>query len=299
MTLVAPQYYAPLGGSFIPVGVGFGQRWQIQGPDGTVAVFNDQTSANYVGAITDLTGFDSPSIRENADDLVQQDGGIHGDFFYGRRSISMTGIIYDAVTPAQRNVRIETLKRATMALRPVPAGTGPANSIGCSRISWMPYGGSASVFLDVRQQQPLRISGGYNKDFQVQMVAADPRIYSSVESNVSIAPGASANVINYGNTMTYPSYRVNGPVANFNIINVTTGLSILVLYPVPSGHFVRVDTLNRTVLLDDSTSIYGAVDFANTTWSGLVAGNNVINFGFTSFSGGTPSLQVFSRDAYM
>lgn len=299
MTLVAPLIYPTLGGTASPLGVQFGQRWTLQGPDGTTAVFNDPTSPNYVGAITDVSGFDSPEVRENAGNLVQLDGGVHGDFFYGRRPITMSGTIYNVADVADRNVKLELLKRSTDAMRPQSWQTGPAGQ-GNARLSWTSAGGSP-VYLDLRRQQPLRVSGGWNKDFQLSMVAADPRIYSTTLRTATAGPSSTAaTCANYGNTMTYPVYTITSPVYLPQITNTSTGSEIRVnIDLITAGHTLVIDSFKRTAIYDGATNVYGAIDFLATNWDGLPGASvSLVAFSATA-SGAGAGLTITWRDAYL
>src|SRR4051812_28353884 len=101
----------------LPLGVQYGVKYTLTGPDGTVAVFNDPADANYVGMLdpANCSGFDSADVRENADELVQMDGGIHGDFYFGRRPVTLAGKIFNVATTTERNQKITALQRATNA----------------------------------------------------------------------------------------------------------------------------------------------------------------------------------------
>lgn len=303
MTLVAPIGVSGFPDpNFIPVGVEAGQQWTISGPDGTVANFNNKLATNYVGAITDVTGLDSPDIRENADDLVQMDGGIHGDFFYGRRPITMTGKMYDMASVAERNVRVELLKRATNAVRMIPGGTGIANANGNARLSWTPTGASSGVFIDVRRQQPLRVTGGWAKDFQIQFVAADPRIYSQTLYGATSLMNVGVACVNYGNTVSFPIYAftvaAGATITNPKVYNGATGSSIQLLSTFAGPAIIEIDTLNRTVTIDTTINGYQYVDFASTTWDGLSPGSFPIVPLASSFTG-TVSMNVYWHDAYL
>lgn len=284
-------------------------KYTLTGPDGTVATFNDTSDPNYVGVIAEISGFDSPEVRENADDLVQQDGGIHGDFFYGRRPVTLSGIMMNPASAAQRNMWQEKLSRATDALR------------GDAVLSWTPSGGVQQQ-IAVRRQQPLRVSGGWQKQFQISLVAADPRIYSSVLHTSSVVTSAGTGtagrvypktypitygaasplgqllVNNIGTAPTYPVLRVYGPGNNPKIYNFTTGVGISLIYQLGAGDWLTVDTLNRTVLLNDTTSRYSSVDFLNTKWWGLLPGVNDLRIAFDSYIAGS-SLRVDWRDAWL
>lgn len=284
-------------------------KYTLTAPDGSVVTFNDQTDPNYVGMLTDVAGLDSPDIRESADDLVQQDGGIHGSFYYSRRPITLTGILLNPASATDRNTRQNKLSQASNAMR------------GDGRLSWTLEDGTAQQ-VGVRRQQPLRVNGTWQKTFQLGLVAADPRIYSaglhtstvvtaaspttagraySKTYNMayaSIAPLGQLLVTNLGNMLTYPVLRVYGPGNNPKIYNFTTGQVIALTYALGAGDWLTIDTLNRTVLLNDSASRYGAVDFFGTAWWGLVPGVNDLRIAYDTYIAGS-SLRVDWRDAWL
>jgi hypothetical protein len=285
--------------------------YTLTGPDGSVAVFNDPTSPNYIGPLEEITGFESPEVRENADNLVQMDGGIHGDFFYGRRPITMSGKIINAVDATDRNTKLTNLEKATNAMR------------GDSKLVWTPDGGE-QVFMNVRRQQPLRVTGGWIKDFQISLVSADPRIYSTTLYSTTVGAASASGAggfsfpmafpINFGaaavtgqilaenrgNALTYPVLTINGPGTNPSVYNATTNQTIALIYTLAAGESMVIDTLNRTVLLNGVAvnNKYGAVDFLNTSWWGMVSGINDLRLIYYSYSTGA-SLRVDWRDAWI
>lgn len=285
----------------------FGIKYTLTGPDGTSAVFNDQADPNYVGVLTEITGFDSPDVRESADDLVQMDGGIHGDFFYGRRPITMTGLILNPSGLTDRADRAMLVSRASDAMR------------GDASLVFTPPGGVQSIIW-VRRQQPLRITGGWQKQFQLQLVAADPRVYSYALNTAVVmasassgdvgraydkqydidygpaAPSGQVLITNGGSTLTYPVLTITGPATNPQITNMTTGQRISLAYTLVAGEQLVIDTLNRTVKLGGVANRYGAIDFLNTSWWGLVPGVNDLRI--ASFATGA-SLRVDWRDAWL
>jgi hypothetical protein len=144
------------------LGVEWGAKYTLVGPDGTTVVFNDSSDPNFIGVLSpESSGLDSADIREDATDAVEEDGGHHGDFFEGRRPVVLQGTII-ASSATQRNERVGKLKRASRALRRD------------ATLTWEPAGGpEGGVELKLRRQQPLRVTKGYVKDFQLGMVAAD------------------------------------------------------------------------------------------------------------------------------
>lgn len=142
------------------LGIEWGAKYTLVGPDGTTVVFNDSSDPNFIGVLSpESSGLDSPDVREDATDATEEDGGHHGDFFEGRRPVVLQGTII-ASSATQRNERVGKLKRATRALRRD------------ATLTWKIAGG-VEVELALRRQQPLRVTKGYTKDFQVGMVAAD------------------------------------------------------------------------------------------------------------------------------
>lgn len=296
--------------TLLQTGPQFGVPYVITGPDGERAVFNDPTDADYIGMLSDITGFDSPEVRESADNLVQADGGIHGDFFYGRRPITMSGIIPNVTSPIDRNTKMTKLERATNAMR------------ADATIVWTPDGGETQ-FLNVRRQQPLRISGGWVKTFQIAMVAADPRIYSyqlynaSVVASGAIVPAGrsypktysysygawssailgSLAVTNSGNTASPPLLTITGPGSNPSVTNATTGETLSFFITMGATDTLQVDMLNHTVYFN-GYSLYSAVDFNNSDWWYVQPGSNTINLGWSDFSDGA-SLTVEWRNAWL
>lgn len=284
--------------------------YEITNPSGMTAVFNDPANPNYVGVVTELTGFDSPDIRESADDLVQEDGGVHGDFFDGRRPVTISGLLLNPASVLDRNTRMDRLTSAVTALRQD------------TFIIWTPTGGEQR-FMAVRLQNGPRFTGAWQKEFLVGLVAEDPRIYSTqiyqqtVAANttgslggrtfdrtydVSYGGGAPAGgmtVSNLGTTITYPTLIVYGPGNNPTITNATTGQSISLTYSLSSTEFLQIETnpIQRSILLNNQASRYQALDFATSSWWGLVPGDNDIRVSFSAVSAGA-SLGVTWRNAW-
>lgn len=306
----------------LPSGPQFGVKYVLTGPDGTRIAFNDKTDPDYVGALTNISGFDSAEVRENADDLVQMDGGIHGDFFYGRRPITLEGLVYGFGATAVRQEILAKVQQATNAMR------------ADATLEWTVDGGIPQ-YLKLRRAQPLRIEGGFNKAVQIAMVAADPRIYS-VDARVAsvnadfvpvaigrpyprsydkdygdAAPSGQLIIANQGNAETFPIYTVLGPGTSPQVINFTTGKIVSLLYTLAAGEGLLIDTLNRTVQFGVESTVtpgtlnpttlsnkYSALDFLNTEWGGLAPGSNDLRLAFFSYTAGA-KLRVDWRDAWL
>jgi hypothetical protein len=104
--------------AYYPLSTEFNALYRLVSADGlSVAVFNDPLDPSYVGALTEVTGLDSAEVREAASDLTEADGGAHGAFYLGRRPITLSGRVFGHATVAERALRLDRARRASLALR--------------------------------------------------------------------------------------------------------------------------------------------------------------------------------------
>jgi hypothetical protein len=280
MTQIVPV--SPGLSSVIVSGPQYGVKYTLTGPDGARVVFNDKTDANYVGFLSNISGLDSPDVRESADDLIGDDGGVHGLFFYGRRPIVIEGYIDNTPSPyladsdgnvltenGVRNARMTMLQRVTNAMRRD------------LEIRWQPEGGVEQM-VRVRRQQPLRIAGAYNKSFQAALVAADPRIYGTAINEIRFDPNVDSTATNKGTMRTPPTATVYGPTSGtmtgIEIHNHTTGEYIVFApsYALAPGQYIVVDFVNKTITRESGLNIYDKLVFASSTWFQIEPGDNTI-----------------------
>jgi hypothetical protein len=266
----------------------FGVKYTLIGADGARAVFNDPEDMDYVGWLTGLSGLDSPEVRESADDLIGDDGGVHGDFFYGRRPIILEGNIDGRPTNVERNQRMTRLQRASNATR--------RDSV----LRWIVEGGVDQI-VKVRRNQPLRISGGVLKEFQLAMVSADPRIYAAQIQEQRFLPGVTTGTItNYGTMRTPPLMTVYGPATDIEVRNFTTGEAIIMApsFTLTGSQSVTFDVANRTAIRSDGVNVFSSVQFASTTWWEIQPGVNNPRLTATGTTGAT-SLLIQWQDAWI
>jgi len=281
-----PQHVVVLSPSTDPgvaVGVEISVVYVLTGPDGTRAVFNNPDDRDFVGYITATpSGLDSAEVRESADVLVEGDGGIHGNFYLGRRPWTLEGIVWPEPDQAAVNARIDRLARASHALR------------GDATLAWTASGG-VDVQVTGRRQQPFRVTDRRPKRFQVAMVSADPRIYSQIVHTESAAssPGA-MTVTNRGTTGSPPIITLRGAFVNPSITNVTTGEAISLTLTMVAEDVLVIDTLSGTVLLNGENR-YSAVNFVQTDWWQIGSGVNSIQIAPTAGGG---SYELAWRDAW-
>lgn len=104
--------------AYYPRPIEFGAHYSLYSAEtGVTATFNNPFDPNYVGMLTEVTGLDSPDVRENSEDLVESDGGVHGRFYYGRRPITLSGKVFGHASLAERAYRLDLARRASQALR--------------------------------------------------------------------------------------------------------------------------------------------------------------------------------------
>lgn len=290
--------------SVVASGPQYGVKYTLTGPAGARAVFNDSSDMDYVGFLSNVSGLDSPDVRESADDLIGDDGGVHGLFFHGRRPIVLEGQIDNRPSPyyvdgagtmlssnAIRNVRMTKLQRVTNALR------------SDMQMRWQPDGG-VEQYVNVRRQQPLRIAGAFNKTFQAAVVAADPRIYATAIDEARFVVNVEQTVNNGGTMRTPPVATIFGPTSGtmtgIEIHNHTTGEYIVFAptYALAPGQYIVVDFANKTVMRESGTNIYDKLVFASSTWFQVEAGDNILAYHGTGTTTGT-SMVLRWQDAWV
>lgn len=277
--------------------------WSIVAADGTTASFNDGTGL----LLEDVTGFDSPNIRQNVQDLPETDGATAGYFFMGSRPVTLRGRMAGYATAAARNQAVVNLQRALRGLRgDVTIKSAPS--------------GLPAMQVSARLDN-VRVTGGYVKEFMISLVCPDPLIYSqtlntqatsgSVASTGAAFPlvfpivfgggtGATVtvNATNAGNYDTPPYIRVTGPVSDPQIKNASTQQSIWIdNVLLVSGEYIDIDMAARTAVKSDGANLYSRVRFPASDWWRLAPSTNVIQM-FSSTSGSS-TLTVQWRDAWV
>ncbi len=132
-----------------------------------------------------------------------------------------------------------------------------------------------------------------------QLVAADPLIYddtlSSGETSLpsagggmefdatfdltfgAVSQGGTIYAVNAGTWWAEPLIRVDGPVTNPRVENITTGQTLELDLTVADGEFALFDVAARTVLLNGTASRYANLT-DDSVWWRLAPGMNEITF---------------------
>lgn len=171
--------------------------------------------------------------------------------------------------------------------------------------------GAKSVILVRPRRRSLPVDWNFyhrNTKAELQFLAADPRIYSYALKTASIgtaeasggltfdavAPfefgagnsGGSFVAENEGTFAAPVVFRLDGPLVNPRIENLTWDLSIDLNLTVNAGEFLIVDTRTKAVLLNGTASRYGSLS-STSRWFSLAPGVNEIALRTSSPSVGT------------
>lgn len=245
------------------------------------AVFNDSTSANYVGLLTEITGLDSAEVRESSSDLVEADGGAHGSFYYSRRPIVLNCTVGGHASVAERSARIDRARRASNCMRVD------------GQLAWTAASGAA-VFTTVRRQQPFRESGAWVKTLQIALVSEFAYIFGQALKS----GGYGSSQENRGSAPAYPLLTINGSSANPSVAMTTTGSSGTQTFSTTaltlgSDETVVFDMFRHTGVFTagarNGQSANRYINFATTQWPYLEGNGYTQTFALSGGGSGTVS----------
>ncbi|MEU6725458.1 hypothetical protein ABZ917_17260 [Nonomuraea wenchangensis] len=132
----------------------------------------------------------------------------------------------------------------------------------------------------------------------VRWIAADPRRYNVVRSGVSIPPEAGEDIENAGNVASHPLIRVDGPVVNPTITNLTLNRTLNFLLTLNSSQRLTIDTDagNATV---DGESVLSTLTGTSAPVADFVLERGTNTLTFAVDTGGSGGLTVLYRDAWL
>lgn len=226
--------------------------------------------------VTNLEGWEYPTVRDVIEDVAGAQSSIYITSKYGRRRLSMTVYIPNQSLSDRRTMLKVLRQNGSMKL--------------------LKFTTLDDVLLQayVEVLSVTHTYSGLAKPFLIEMVAPDWRFYSQTPVTQSIEENTAELVTNNGNDMSYPVYRIHGPITSANIINLLTGEQADITYSLAVGKYMDIDVFNRTITLDDGTSEFSTFD---GEFPVLQPGDNVIQFLTVGHGAGT-SLDVIYRHAY-
>lgn len=253
-----------------------------------------------------VQGLDNAPYRTSTRNTEGLDGGVVEADFETIRTVVIEGTIYgDGALESY----LDTLK-ANFAPSPnsqpfyFKAPSNPQKMVLCKSLG-LRYDWDVSRRLSVTP-------------FQIQLQAADPTIYATVQQSVvaSLPPAATTgrsynklypvtyggvstsgliNVTNGGNKPAPATFTITGPVTNPQVISDTTGTSIKILISLGVSDTLVVDLGKRTVTLN-GTANRRNLWAAGSTWFLLQPGVNQLRYNASTQT--ASQLTVLWRDAY-
>lgn len=226
--------------------------------------------------LREFEGFEYPAVRSVVEDVANRGGGVYITSKFGRRSLSWKGDLLGSNVFALRREMLSVMRqRGTMKL-----------------LKFTTYDD-----LDLQcEAEIVKVLNPYTHQihtYLIEAVAPDWRFYSqTLHTNTDDA--AEQTITNAGTEETEPVFRLYGAFTEVVVTNLTTSESFTITQTVAGGDYVEINVNDKTVKLDDGTSIYSAITGEFFT---LVPGDNVLTFTPTGGDAST-ELYVEWRDAY-
>ncbi|GGK61119.1 hypothetical protein Sme01_02750 [Sphaerisporangium melleum] len=132
----------------------------------------------------------------------------------------------------------------------------------------------------------------------VRWTCSDPRRYDLQQQSVTVAPGGVNYCVNDGDISTNPLIRINGPVTNPAITNVTNSRTLRFIITLTSGQQLLVDTDKGTVTLAGADRMDALSDLSVPVeeWV-LPAGTSLVSY--SPSSGGDNLVELLFSSAYL
>jgi hypothetical protein len=261
-------------------------------------------------------GFDMPEFRTSITPRPQEHGDFHlGPDFLSGRYINMTIGMADTYGSATYQPRIDALKRAMRPRDDDIALRWRYNNAEIRRLYCRPF--RPPVFsLDESAYMGVLYA-------HMQFHCADPRIYTDAEYLSTLTPGTTigglgfphgfpfgfgstipgeGTVSNFGTTGTYPYGRITaigGGITGWRLDNISTGRNWSMTTPLAAGEFIDFDFKNKSVMLNGTANRNMQVDRPGSEWWAVEPGDNLVSFRVTALSGGSASLDLRTRSAWL
>ncbi|MFG2916262.1 phage distal tail protein [Kitasatospora sp. NPDC048298] len=232
---------------------------------------------------------DGPEVRTADRTLLQRHGASTGADYLGARTVTLSFTVLDDPATLADVLRVFQPGGGDRTLRFAVPGVA---------------GGLGRLTARVRKRSAPTgaVFAAGAARFDVELWAADPVLYADRETTgrvLPVSPRGSARVFPFrfpfgfmragavsisppaditvdGNTATWPTYTITGPVVNPSILNRTTGERIMVQLAVPTAEVLTIDTKARAVRLNGA-SRYGALS-PDSVWFPLRPGTVRLEF---------------------
>ena len=269
--------------------------------DGTMT-FNGLTlGSGTIYGITKVQGLlDMPEIRSADRQRLRRHGLLAGDDFAGQRdievSITLDGNTLDNTGFSAAMDALLAATRPGLAELPLTYQMPGVHGGGQRRVNARPRGRHiASTEAERMNAKVLEVV--------ILFTATDPRAYDdalqtgtstlptagggltfSVTPNLvfgAVSTGGSIFALNAGTFPTSPTFRIDGPVTNPRIENLTSGLTLSLTITLATGEFLLIDSEARTILLGGTASRYSSLA-VGSSWFSLDPGTSEVRFRATT-----------------
>ena len=254
-------------------------------------VINDPTNGNGIYLDEPIDGLDLPPLRTSSGSYSGRDGGWVGAQFYASRLLSLTGRVFSsnvATLYASRKTLQSSLAQPAVTVL-VSTDDGGQYRLDCTLDSF---------------DMPIKRAKS-RADFHITLLNADAIIYDTSAGGADTASiartsggglswpltwpltwsagSAPTTVTNNGTVTIFPTVTLTGVMTSPVLTNNTTGQFIsLPTFTTAAGDVLKIDMLNRTVLLNGGSVLPAVV--TSSSWWPLIPGSNSISLATGSSS---------------
>jgi len=252
-----------------------------------------------------LTGFGFPSLKVDIKERGSTHGADLGVSLYGRR---VMGIELEII--GKNTTDYETKRRAlesacdiTRGLQRVYITTRSGIDVICDAIVTgdfdLPYTKGQMIFSSVRLELTAPYPFFNSKDQKSSLISlwsgGGWGLPFELPLDMSCGGDVIANVVNDGNTKSYPIITLYGQLEDPILTNETNGEAFSLDYDIADASQVVIDTFNRTIILNGTTNLR---QYFSGDWLSLDAGGNGIKLTATTY-GYNALVLITYRDSYL
>lgn len=252
-----------------------------------------------------LTGFGFPSLKVDIKERGSTHGADLGVSLYGRR---VMGIELEII--GKNTTDYETKRRAlelacdiTRGLQRIYITTRSGIEVICDAIVTgdfdLPYTKGQMIFSSVRLELTAPYPFFNSKDQKSSLISlwsgGGWGLPFELPLDMSCGGDVVANVVNDGNTKSYPIITLYGQLEDATLTNETNGDTFSLDYEIADASQVVIDTFNRTIILNGTTNLR---QYFSGDWLSLDPGGNGIKLTATTY-GYNALVLITYRDSYL
>lgn len=252
-----------------------------------------------------LTGFGFPSLKVDIKERGSTHGADLGVKLYGRR---VMGIELEII--GKNTTDYETKRRAlelacdiTRGLQRIYITTRSGIEVICDAIVTgdfdLPYTKGQMIFSSVRLELTAPYPFFNSKDQKSSLISlwsgGGWGLPFELPLDMSCGGDVVANVVNDGNTKSYPIITLYGQLEDATLTNETNGDTFSLDYEIADASQVVIDTFNRTIILNGTTNLR---QYFSGDWLSLDPGGNGIKLTATTY-GYNALVLITYRDSYL